>query len=66
MNPSKMKLNKNAERVAVADHHGVGLFSFSHNYNLNIFVQVRPLRGVGYAMTLIWLKFCQVDTVIFL
>ncbi len=61
-----MKPNENAEQVAVANPHGAFSVELSHNYNLNIFVHHRSLRGVSYARTLIWLKFCQVGTVLFL
>jgi hypothetical protein len=52
MKPSIMKPNKNAEQGAVANPHGAFSAKFSHNYNLNIFVHHRSLRGVSYARTL--------------
>jgi hypothetical protein len=51
MKPSTMKLNKDAEQGAVANHHGAFSAEISPNYNLKTFVHHRSLRGVGYART---------------
>jgi hypothetical protein len=46
-----LEIEQKSEQGAVADRYHVFSSEFPHNYNLNIFVHVRPLGRVGYART---------------